>query len=108
MQEGRVALMRGPVVYCLGSEANAELLKKYPEPGELMIDPASLGTPVADSSVRSNGLKVAGKAWAPGSNPRITAPTLDVVLTEFIDPAGVATYFFIPDLTKAVEDEFNQ
>jgi len=99
--------MRGPVVYCLGSEANAELLKKYPEPGELMIDPASLETPLPDSSVRPNGLKVAGKAWVPGSNPRTTKPTLDVVLTEFIDPTGIATYFFIPNLTKAVEDELS-
>jgi DUF1680 family protein len=105
VQEGRVALMRGPVVYCLGSEANAELLKKYPEPGELMVDPQSLGEPVADSSVRPQGLKVAAKAWVPGSNPRYSKPTLDVVFTEFIDPTGTATYFFVPDLTKGVEDE---
>ena len=29
LQEGRVALLRGPVVYCIGAAQNAELLKKY-------------------------------------------------------------------------------
>jgi hypothetical protein len=30
---------------------------------------------------------------------------LDVVLTEFVDPSGVATYFSVSDSSKAVEDE---
>jgi len=104
LQEGRVALMRGPVVYCIGSANNAELLKKYPEPGGLVVDPASLGKPVADTSVRPDGLKVLAKAWAPGSQGKGPAP-LDVVLSEFIDPSGVATYFHVSDLSHAVDDE---
>jgi DUF1680 family protein len=104
LQEGRVALMRGPVVYCIGAAANAELLKKYKELGDLMIDPASLGEPVADATVRPAGLRVAAKAWAPGSGGKGPA-TLDVVLTEFVDPSGVATYFRVPDPAKAVDDE---
>jgi len=104
LQEGRVALMRGPVVYCLGTAANAELLKKYASPAELVIDPASLGEPVADASIRPDGLKVTAKTlpWfthGDGSTP------LEVVFTEFIDPTGVATYVHISDLTNAVEDE---
>jgi len=103
-QEGRVALMRGPVVYCLGTAANAELAKKVKNLGDLTIDPVSLGRPLGDKSVRPAGLKVAAKAWAPGGHGQ-GAATLDVVLTEFVDPSGVATYFRVPDPAKAVEDE---
>jgi len=104
VQEGRVALMRGPVVYCMGTAANAELAKKYKELGELTIDPASLGEPTPDASVRPAGLKVAAKAWAPGADAAGPA-ALDVVLTEFVDPSGVATYFRVPDPAKAIDDE---
>ena len=104
LQEGRAALMRGPVVYCLGGTANAELLKRFKDPRELMIDPASLGQPLADSSVRPDGLKVTAKAWAPGNGGQGTAP-LEVVLTEFVDASGLSTYLRIPDPAKAVEDE---
>ena len=96
MQEGRVALMRGPVVYCIGTAANAELLKKYKEPGDLMIDPASLGEPVADTSVRPDGLKVTAKAWPWADRGKGPAP-IDVVFTEFVDPSGIATYFHVPE-----------
>ena len=104
LQEGRAALMRGPVVYCIGTTGNAELLTEYKEPRDLMIDPASLGEPVADASVRPDGLKVTAKAWPPGSHGKGTA-SLDVVLSEFVEPSGVATYFHVPDLAKAVDDE---
>ena len=104
VQKGKAALMRGPVVYCIGSANNAELLKKYREPGVLVIDPASLGAPVADKSIRPDGLKVAAKAWPPGSVSQ-GAASIDVVLTEFPDPTGVTTYFHAPDSNKMVEDE---
>jgi hypothetical protein len=103
-QDGRAALMRGPVVYCIGAADNAELLRKYPKPGDLILDPASFGAPVADKSVRPDGMKVFAKAWPPESGNKEPA-SLDVVLTEFVDPSGVATHFHIPDLTKAVDDE---
>lgn len=103
-QEGRAALMRGPVVYCIGTANNAEVLKQYGQPGDLVLDPASPGAPISDTSVRLGGLKVLAKAWAPGGTAAGAAP-LDVVLTEFVDPSGVATYFRLPDLTAAVDDE---
>jgi uncharacterized protein len=104
MQQGKVALMRGPVVYCIGTAQNAELLKKYKEPGNLIVDPASLGNPVADASVGPDGLKVAAKAWPPGDK-RDGPATLDIILTEFPDPSGVTTYFRVPDSAKITEDE---
>ena len=46
VQDGRVVLLRGPIVYCIGKDQNAELLEKCPEPRNLVIDPASLAEPV--------------------------------------------------------------
>ncbi|MBN2128982.1 MAG: glycoside hydrolase family 127 protein [Sedimentisphaerales bacterium] len=103
-QEGRAALMRGPVVYCIGAANNAELLAKYPKPGDLILDAASLGTPAADKSVRPGGMKVLAKAWPPESEPS-EAPPLEVVLTEFVDPSGVTTYFRLANLNGTVNDE---
>jgi hypothetical protein len=104
LQEGRAALMRGPVVYSIGAERNAEVLSKVKDPGDLIVDPASLGEPVPDKAVRPGGLKVLAKASPPG-NAGTDAAELDVVLTEFPDPSGIATYFRVPDLTRAVQDE---
>ena len=59
---------------------------------------------MADASVRPAGLKVAAKAWPPGERGK-GAATLDVVLTEFVDPSGMATYFRVPDAAKTVDDE---
>jgi DUF1680 family protein len=125
-QEGRAALMRGPVVYCAGTNANNDFLKTTQKecpvrdetlldkthplkslkqnPIELVIDPTTLGEPVPDTSVRPHGLKVTAKAWAPGTAGQGPA-TLDIVLTEFVDPSGIATYFRVPDQTKVFEDE---
>lgn len=104
LQEARVALMRGPVLYCIGTQHNTELLKTCKAPSDLMLDPASLGGPVADTSVRPAGLKVLAKAWLPGSHGQ-GAASVDVVLTEFVDPSGIATYFRVPSATLAVDDE---
>jgi uncharacterized protein len=103
LQEGHVALLRGPVVYCVGAAQNGELLKKHKEPRELTIDPASLGRPVAETSVRPGGLRVLAKAWPPGKTDG--PATLDVVLTEFVDPSGIATYFCVPGGTETFDDE---
>jgi hypothetical protein len=127
-QKGRVALMRGPVVYCIGTAANKALLNQFKEPRELMmkptsgtkplvyedvgfeeprelmIDPVSLGAPLPDTSVRPDGRKALAKAWPPGADAKGPA-TLDIVLTEFVDPSGVATYLRVPDHTKVGDDE---
>lgn len=104
LQEGRVALMRGPVVYCIGTAENAALLAAHPEARDFIVDPASLGEPAPDTSVRPDGLKVTARAWPADSQAEGGAP-LSVVLTEFVDPSGIATYFRIPDLSQAVDDE---
>lgn len=107
MQEGRVALMRGPVLFSFNEKLNAEVLKRCPAPRDLVIDPASIGDPVLDDSIRPHGRKVAVKAW---TNPECTGETVDVVLTEFIDPDGIEVFFKTPNLhemkpIRVVDDE---
>ena len=95
VQDGRAALLRGPIVYCIGKDQNAALLAKCPEPRNLVIDPASIAEPVRDDSIRPNGLKVIAKAWL---NQDRTGDKVDVTLTEFIDPSGQEVYFRVPNL----------
>ena len=96
VQDGRVVLLRGPIVYCIGKDQNAELLEeKCPEPRNLVIDPASIAKPMEDDSIRPNGLKVVAKAWL---NQDPTGEKVDVTLTEFIDPSGQDVYFCVPNL----------
>ncbi len=106
LQEGKVALMRGPVVYCLGTAQNEEVLKKYPNFTGVVVDPDSLGEPETDTTIRPDGWKVTVKAmveaagaWSKG------APHETLTFTEFTDPTGIATYFHVLDLGKAGEDE---
>jgi DUF1680 family protein len=106
LQEGKAALARGPVVYCLGTAQNEEILKTYPNFNGIVIDPSSLGEPEPDSSIRPAGRKVTlkARAEAPGAWSK-GAPHLTVTFTEFIDPSGIVTYVHLLDLNAAVEDE---
>ncbi len=106
LQEGKVALLRGPVAYCLGTAQNEELLKKYPDFQGVVVDPATIGEPEPDASVRPDGWKVKAVAkveargeWSKG------APQETLVFTEFVDPSGIMTYFHVLDLASADEDE---
>jgi DUF1680 family protein len=95
VQDGRVVLLRGPVVYCVGKARNAGLFAKCPDPRNLVIDPASIAEPTKDDSIRPGGLKAVAKAWL---NPERAGEQVDVVLTEFIDPSGQDIYFRVPNL----------
>lgn len=101
LQEGKAVLMRGPVVFCLGTAQNEELLKKFPNFSGVVIDPASLGEPQPDTSTRPNGLKVVAKAKVEA----IHAPEVSVTFTEFVDPTGIAIFVHLLNLGPAVEDE---
>ena len=95
VQEGHVALMRGPVVFGFSKEQNAELLKKFPQPRDLVVDPKTIGVPEPDTHIRPDGQKVRVKAW---TNPECTGEQVEVVYTEFTDPADIAVYFKVPNL----------
>ncbi|MEI6519580.1 MAG: beta-L-arabinofuranosidase domain-containing protein [bacterium] len=106
LQEGKVALMRGPVLFCLGTDQNAGIIEKYNDFHRIVIDPTTIGEPEIDSSIRPDGMKVtvgvmveAAGEWSHG------APRETVTFTEFIDPSCIATYFHILNLDIATEDE---
>ena len=96
-QAGRVALMRGPMVYCIGRDQNVGLFQTFPSFRDLTVDPASIGEPVSDDSVRKGGRKVTAQAWTKAD---CTGEKVPVVFTEFADPSGREVYFKVPDLSN--------
>ena len=104
-QAGRVAVMRGPQVFCLNPAQNPALAKLDGiELGYLALDPASLGEPVKNGVVRPGGLGCRVQAWKPGFGLGKEGD-FALTLTEFPDPDGKATYFRLRDFSAAVDDE---
>jgi len=104
-QAGRIAVMRGPVVFCLNPARDERLAKlDGADLGRITLDPESLGEPAADDSVRPGGVACRVRAWKPGYAVRRPGD-LTLLLTEFADPGGKATYFRLQDLSVGVEDE---
>lgn len=101
-QAGRVAVMRGPLLYCLSSEHN-EGLGTGVDFSQITIDPASLEGPTRDDTVRPGGLK-GGVLARYGLGDSDQALDLKLNLTEFPDPTGEAIYF-VPPKDTAVRDE---
>ena len=93
-QAGQVAVMRGPQVFCLSTDRNEELAGQ--ELGDVTIDPDTLQGPIKDDSVRPGGLAVRAKVSkeVPGTFEG-GGYEHDVVLTEFADPGGRHTYFYV-------------
>jgi DUF1680 family protein len=109
-QSGRVAVMRGPLVYGFNRVANPAVDSKRDMSlqglGKITLNPASLSL-VADSTVRENGTACTVKAWKPGFSFNSGKADFELKLTEFADPDGVVTYFRIPEYSNAgvVDDE---
>ncbi|MGA2657392.1 MAG: beta-L-arabinofuranosidase domain-containing protein [Verrucomicrobiota bacterium] len=104
-QAGRVAVMRGPQVFCLNPTQDATLAKlDGTDLGYLALDPDSLGTPIRCDAVRTGGLACKVSAWKPGFGLAAKAD-YELILTEFPDPGGKATYFRLRDFSAAVPDE---
>ncbi len=104
-QAGRVAVMRGPQLFCLNPAQNPELAKlDGTELGYLALDPTSLTEPVKSDAVRADGLGCRVQAWKPGFGLGKQGD-FTLTLTEFPDPEGKATYFRLRDFGVAVDDE---
>jgi uncharacterized protein len=104
-QSGRVAVMRGPLIYCLNPAQNATLQKK--DAADLInfvIDPDSLKLMSDDLTVHAGGTACSVKA-ADRSITLEALNNLTLKLTEFPDPEGKVIYFRIPDFSVAVPDE---
>jgi hypothetical protein len=110
-QAGRVAIMRGPLIFSLNPATDPELARQdAADLGAFLLDPSSLGDPVPSTIVRPNGLACRARFWPPGFG--IGQPSekqVEWTLTEFSDPAGRAAYFRLRDPHAAVDDElFNR
>jgi uncharacterized protein len=98
-QAGRVAVMRGPLVYTLNPDKEHALdrvdLKRLvilPETAELVLN---------DTTFRPNGTACRIKA----DLDKAGKGALSLTLTEFPDPDGQWTYFQIKDPKASVDDE---
>jgi hypothetical protein len=104
-QAGRVAVMRGPVVFCLNRQRNKDL--GTTDLRLITVAPSSLAAPARDDSVRPGGTMCRVEAWKPGTWYPSAQPELRLVLTEFADPSGEFAYFHVPDpnAKEFVDDE---
>ena len=104
-QLGRVAVMRGPVLFCLNRERNKDV--GTADLRLITVVPSSLKGPIRDDSVRPGGMACAVQAWKPGTWYPSAKPELRLVLTEFADPSGEFAYFHVPDpnAREFVDDE---
>ncbi len=106
-QAGRVALMRGPLVFCLNPSRHKELAGANLR--QLWIVPETLEGPFDDESVRPGGMIARVKGWKPGvgRNIGMEKPDVTLELTEFPDAGGEVTYFRVPNPrdTHFMDDE---
>ena len=106
-QAGRVALMRGPLIFSLSPAAYPEAAKQdAADLGAFLLDPSSLGDPVPSTTVRPDGLACRVRFWPPGFGAGgASEKQVEWTLTEFTDPGGRAVYFRLRDARVAVDDE---
>lgn len=104
-QAGRVAVLRGPQVFCLRRDADPKL--KDLDLRLLVIDPGTIEGPFPDDTVRPGGVACRVKAWRADSWYPAAKPQYELTLREFPDPEGEATYFKVPNPRDArlVPDE---
>ncbi len=104
-QAGRVAVMRGPLLFCLNRKRHPELADI--DPRLLVLDPSSLEGPIEDDSVRPDGIACRVRAWKVDATDSSDASDFELTLTEFPDPDGTGIYFAVPNLEAegVVDDE---
>ena len=90
-QAGHVAVLRGPVLYCLGYDQNKALVEKCSDLREITLDPTSFGEPEKDDATRPDGRKVRVKGKTADGE------AVEMVLTEFPDASGREVYFRLPE-----------
>jgi DUF1680 family protein len=104
-QAGRVAVMRGPLVFCLNPDQNESLKDQDAAAlASLRIDPSSLREISGDTSVRPCGTACQVRFERNGAKQGASGDLL-LKLTEFPDPQGKNVYFRLSDPSAAVPDE---
>lgn len=118
LQANKVAVMRGPVVFCLPSTRLGSALEAGPlgtspaiqraaeesKKRNWTLDTTSIGGLVPNTAARPNGFALQARVWATGSDRTKPADTA-VLLTEYADPAGETTYLSVTNPQKTVNDE---
>ena len=105
-QAGRVAIMRGPLLFGLNPTQEKSLMNiSAVDLGRLivskkMLDPLAVHADGFYPMAIGCHLKAGSKMWAM-DNPG----DLDLLFSEFADPGIRCTYFKTPNLAEAVEDE---
>lgn len=103
-QAGRVAVMRGPQLFCLSRAHNPAVADS--DLREILIDPETLEGPVDDNRVRPGGLACKIKGWTDTGFTTGGNHNLELVLGEFPDPDGESAYFRIRRIgLVGVDDE---
>lgn len=100
-QSGKVAVLRGPMLYCLNPALNRNVADL--DLGHLTLDPESFSPPRQDNNLRANGTACVVNAWSSGIRQGPTDVRL--VLTEFLDPGGQAVYFRAPAGANIEQEE---
>jgi uncharacterized protein len=119
LQSGKVAVMRGPILFCFSPARQATRYPAYAgrgaNPAEMQhsiddavsrtkFDWSTLGTVVPDKTIRLGGLALEVRGWGPTSDKSKPAD-LTLVLTEFVDPTGQLTYLPGGAAGVGVDDE---
>ncbi len=105
-QAGRVAVMRGPVLFCLNPTRKENARYKDVDGADLgrfVLVAESIQGPLPDDSVRPHGQACRIKAFSPGYG--CEQPDTQFLLSEFSDPDGRAVYFRLRNLSQGVQDE---
>ncbi|MFZ1935080.1 MAG: beta-L-arabinofuranosidase domain-containing protein [Thermoguttaceae bacterium] len=105
-QAGRVAVMRGPLLFCVNPQRKENARYKDVDGvdlGRFVLVPESIQSPLPDDGVRPHGQACRIKAFTPGYG--CDQPDTELFLTEFPDPNGRAVYFRLRDLSQGVKDE---
>lgn len=93
-QAGKVAIMRGPVVYCLAPKRHPKLADM--DLRLLVLKPDSIAT--ADGERDFSGAPLCrANAWRPGAWYPGAKADLELTLAPFPDPEAEATYFKVPN-----------
>ncbi|MDO6518123.1 beta-L-arabinofuranosidase domain-containing protein [Zobellia uliginosa] len=107
---GRVALMRGPIIYGLNLDKNPEATangkRSFYDLRRILLDPSTLSGPESDDSVRPDGTALFISGWRENNSGKADRKhEFRLKLTEFPDPDNEFIYFKIPDYSIEVEDE---
>jgi len=103
-QAGKVAILRGPVVFGLDPSRDKQLQRILL--GTITIDTSSIDGPLPDQTVRPDGMACKIRGWKPGAWYPQAKPSLELYLTELPDPAIQAIYFHVPDpVAKDLADD---